>query len=752
MVPEHAQYWFSSTPAIIYSSEADASYGFNFVSDNVASYLGYNPQDFIEDASFWRKHVHPEDLPQVLNQLSQLLQQQQVQKIYEYRFLHKDGKYRWIQDHLRLVKSPIFNKLEIIGCWQDITEYKEAESTLQQENKLLQGVAAASHQLLTHEDYPEAIATALTILGQASGVDRIYVCEHNVPVEPDDVIMRLRYQWLRLSEHNTCSKYSQEDSSSYQFKLSWFDTLAAGNCVKGSIDTFFFAEQEFLRKNKILTLLLVPLQIDGQLWGVLGFEHHHLQYQWRHSDIATLQIMAASISGALKRHQQEKRLLQRALLDPLTELPNRTLFMDRLGQAIQWTKRHPDFLFAVLFLDLDRFKVINDCLGYNIGDQLLIEIATQLTKDRCAGDTVARLGGDEFAILLSDITSLDDAVAAAEEIKTVLETPVSVGVHEIVTSVSIGITLSTSAAAEPEQFLRDAEIAMFQAKTQCRDRHKVFESTMPRRDRTRLQLEMDLRRALERQELQLCYQPIVSLATNKTLGFEALARWKHPERGIIEPQEFIALAEETGLILALDLWVLQQACNQLKLWQEQFSHWLLTTSPTSKPTLTLSINLSGKEFTQLDLAEQVQQILEQTHIDGKYLILEITESVLIRDDELTTTLLAKLRALNVQLYLDDFGAGYSSLSYLHRFPVNALKIDRSFVNRMLTSREQLEIIRTIITLAHNLGLDVIAEGVETAAQAVQLAKLRCEYGQGYYFSHPLSAQQASTLLIAQFSE
>ena len=446
------------------------------------------------------------------------------------------------------------------------------------------------------------------------------------------------------------------------------------------------------------------------------------------------------ISQALQESKDHFR--HAAFHDALTGLPNRSLLADHLQLAIERVKGHKDHLFAALFLDIDRFKNINDSLGHIAGDQLLVTIARRLEECLRPMDTVARLGGDEFAILLDGLDDYSDAMRVAERVQQAIMRPFNLNGHEVYTTASIGITLSTTGYNDPENILRDADTAMYRAKENGKARHELFDTAMHARAVALLQLENDLRRAIERQEFCIYYQPIIALETNTLAGFEALVRWHHPERGFVSPSEFIGVAEETGLIVDIGQWVLRESCRQMRQWQGQF--------PASRP-LIISVNLSGKQFTQPDLIEQIKQILQETGLDAHSLKLEITESVVMENAETASTMLMQLRALGAHLSIDDFGTGYSSLSYLHRFPVNTLKIDRSFINRMSASGENSEIVRAIITLAFNLGMEVIAEGVETEAQLSQLKALNCDYGQGYLFSRPVDAETARTIVAANYS-
>lgn len=436
-----------------------------------------------------------------------------------------------------------------------------------------------------------------------------------------------------------------------------------------------------------------------------------------------------------ERKQIEEQLRQTAFHDALTGLPNRVLFMDRLGQAVEWAKRHEDYLFAVLFLDLNRFKVVNDSLGHLLGDQLLSGIAGRLKACLRPTDTVARLGGDEFTILLTDIEDVSDALRVADRVEEELRLPFALDGQEVFTSASIGIALNATGYNQPEDILRDADIAMYRAKSQGAS-YEIFNPDMHARAVALLQLETDLRNALERQEFRLQYQPIVSLETGTIIGFEALLRWQHPQHGLQNPAEFIAAAEETGLLAHIYQWVLRTACFQLRNWQ-----LLLET-----PLLMISVNLSGKQFAQTNLIDQINQTLQETGLNAPSLRLEITEGAIMDSAESAATMLWQIRELGVQLSIDDFGTGYSSLGRLYRLPINGLKVDHSFVSQM-DSEAGADIVETIVTLAHKLGVDVTAEGVETAEQLAQLRALACDYGQGYFFSQPLDGEAAEALIV-----
>jgi diguanylate cyclase (GGDEF)-like protein/PAS domain S-box-containing protein len=434
------------------------------------------------------------------------------------------------------------------------------------------------------------------------------------------------------------------------------------------------------------------------------------------------------------------------VIDPLTGLPNRLLFVEQLDRALKRTGRHPDYVFALLFLDLDRFKVVNDSLGPGIGDQLLIAVAQRLqaclrSTDTITryepGHTVARLEGDAFAILLDDITHVRDATRVAERLLGELTLPFLVQGHEVFTSATIGIAVSATGYNRPEEILRDADTAMHRAKALGKTGYELFDAAMRDQALCRMHLELDLRKAIEHETLQVYYQPIVALDTGIIHGFEALVRWQHPQRGLISPEEFIPIAEETKMILPLGSSVLSQACRQMKVWQEGFG--------ALAPSL-ISVNLSSKQFAHPDLVQHIHTILLDTGLAACCLKLEITESAFMEDLEAAIALLWQLKSTGIQLSIDDFGTGYSSLSYLYRLPVDTLKIDRSFVSRLGAPGADADLVGTIVSLAHRLQLDVIAEGVETAEQVAQLQALACEYGQGYYFSRPMPAAAASSFI------
>ena len=448
------------------------------------------------------------------------------------------------------------------------------------------------------------------------------------------------------------------------------------------------------------------------------------------------------------RRQAEEQLRHAAFHDELTGLCNRDLLLDRLDCCIERARIHRDYKFAVLFLDVDHFKEVNDSLGHFVGDQLLVEIANRI-QDRLRGtdtlshvdsNTIARIGGDEFVVLLDGIQDRSDASQVAERLQVAVSEPFQVHGHEVFTTASIGIAFNETDCETGDRLLRDADTAMYYAKAAGKARHEVFNKAMRAEALARVELGNDLRRAIDNNEFEVVYHPIVSLKTAQLSGFEALLRWAHPARGLVPPLEFITRAEETGLIVQLGQWVLEQACAQLRTWQEQLD---------ISPELSISVNVSKRQVSNPGLVEEVQRILNDQGLDGRHLKLEITESVIMANPDSIAEVLHELKQLGVQVHMDDFGTGYSSLSYLHRFPFDVLKIDRAFLNTMRAKKDYAGMIHTVVSLAHNLDMEVTVEGVESEDQLAQLLALDCDYAQGYFFSQPMNAAAAGRLLTSQ---
>ena len=493
--------------------------------------------------------------------------------------------------------------------------------------------------------------------------------------------------------------------------------------------------------------------LDAHLSG--ASEHFEFEHRMRNSSGEYLWVLARGV--AVRDHQKkpyrmagsqtditarkraEHQLQHDALHDGLTGLANRVLFMDRLSCALADLQRRAQPNFSVLYFDLDRFKNINDSLGHTVGDKLLLGIARRLEHFLRPGDTVARLGGDEFAILIHRVDDASGAIHVADRIQEVLSMNFSIDGHDVLVTASIGIAHSSTGYINPEEILRDADIAMYRAKAQGKARYEVFDRDMHQSAVALLKLETELRLGVHRGDFLMNYQPIVSLERGGIVGFEGLVRWQHPERGVVMPDHFIAIAEETGLIVPLGWWVLRESCHQTRKWQRQFP---------SDPPLWISVNMSGKLFMNSDMVDELLGILDETGLEPRSLRLEVTENVVMDHADVAVRNLMELRALGVQLSIDDFGTGYSSLSYLQRFHYDSLKIDRSFVSKLGSAGDSRAIVETILNLANSLGIGVVAEGIETADQVDRLRRMQCPHGQGFWFSRPLTVNAAEELIAS----
>ena len=713
--------------------EADpVTHQFSFVSKQARQLLGYRLERWINESGFWKDHLHPDDRKWVLNFCGNATKSQRDYEI-EYRMMASDGRIVWVRDSFNFTSAKDKNEIKLRGVMIDVTDRKQMETSLRE----VQAELESRVQERTAE-LSEAVASLKEQVGERRKAEEALR-------ESEE-----RYKLAALGSNDGLWDWNLKANQIF-FSLRWKTMLGH---EENEIAT---SPEEWFKRVHPDDLERVKAEITGHLSGhTPHFENEHRMlhrdgsYRWMLTrgvavrDELGAYRMAGSQSDITERKLAVEQLLHDAFHDALTNLSNRALFTDRLkgaaARAASRVRRGGAYLFAVLFLDLDRFKVVNDSLGHIIGDQLLIEIARRLESTLRPGDTIARLGGDEFAVLIEDINDASDAEHVAERLQSGLRLPFNIAGHEVFTSVSIGIALSSTGYERGEDLLRDADTAMYRAKSLGKARHQVFDKSMHGLAVALLQLETDMRRAIEREEFLIHYQPIVELRTEKITGFEALVRWQHPDRGLLPPEELIPVAEETGLILPIGRWVLQEACRQMKRWQEEF---------IAARDLTVTVNISGKQFAQTGLTEQIAGALSDTGLKPENLKLEITESVIMDNAEFATSMLLQLRALDVRLMIDDFGTGYSSLSYLHRFPINTLKIDRSFVGRIGTDIEGWEIVRTIVTLANNLGMDIVAEGVETAEQKEQLIALGCQHGQGYYFSRPVDALAAGKMINRQ---
>ncbi|HEX5164936.1 MAG TPA: EAL domain-containing protein, partial [Thermomicrobiales bacterium] len=638
------------------------------MSPQIEQMLGYPPEAWTT-GDIWDEIIHPDDLEWV-TRLDKETDATLAPYDAEFRVFASDGRLVWLRNYSVAVCDEDGHPRYWQGYLIDITAQKVAEEAIRFQAQLLDtvGQAIIAADIDGKITYWNRAAEAL--YGWTSDEVRGRNVFEVTPVEQD-------YDWSGLME-----------------------TLQDGEIWTGE----FSARR---KDGSIFPAFVTSSPVcddDGTLIGIIGVS----------TDIS-------------ERKQLEEQLLHQAFHDALTGLPNRNLFLDRTRHALSLARRH-DELVAVLFLDLDNFKIVNDSLGHDIGDQLLVTIAGRILGCLREGDTAARLGGDEFAILLENLGNSEDVAVVAQRLLDALRTPLLLDGHEMFVTPSIGIAVSDTSADLAEDLLRDADVAMYIAKRNGRARYEIFEPSMGSMARQRLELEHDLRRALDLNELALHFQPVVNLGDGSLAGFEALLRWYHPKRGWIAPDVFVPVAEETGLIVPVGSWALREACRQMRAWQDVWPE---------AARLSISVNLSGRQFKEPGLADDVARVLRETGLTPSCLNLEITETIMMADEEGTSAVLRQLEQLGVTLAIDDFGTGYSSLGTLRHFPVNTLKIDRSFVDGLGAESDDSVIVSGVIGLAHGLGLRVVAEGVETTDQLARLHELGCDLGQGYYFSRPL---------------
>jgi diguanylate cyclase (GGDEF)-like protein len=620
----------------------------------------------------------------------------------------------------------------------DITERKRAEQELEKRDRLLQAVAAASSCLLTEMDYNTAIKRALGILGRAAEVDRVVIYENHPHEATGEMAMSLRFVWVREQLVETLSLPKIQNQSYGIFGVRrWYDLLSQGKPVKGTLQELPMSEQTLLHRDKIESILMVPIWLDQGCWGHISFQDCHSERLWSPQEESMLFTMAASFSGTFQRRQTEEIMRYRALHDILTDLPNRILFNEKLSAALQQVKHQGDSL-AVLFLDLDRFKIINDSLGHSLGDELLKAVAQRLRESLKPDQVVSRWGGDEFTILLPKMPHANNATQEAFRFLKALDPTFHLAGHELYVSASVGIALYDRQSSDAETLIKNADTALYKAKEKGRSVCQVYNLSMNEKTPELLAIEKGLRYALEKDQFVVFYQPQVDLQTRQIIGMEALLRWKDPEMGYVSPGVFIPIAEETGLITPIGEWVIRQACTQNKAWQN-----------IGFPAITISVNLSPKQFWQPRLVEIIAQILADTKLQPQYLGLEVTESIAIENIKSTQAIMQDLNALGIRLSIDDFGIGHSSLSRLQLLPLHTLKIDQSFVKDISRSPKVAHIISAIVTLGQSLNLNLVAEGVEHEEQLAFLQSIHCNAAQGFLFCRPLPAEKMTLVLRRQ---
>jgi diguanylate cyclase (GGDEF)-like protein/PAS domain S-box-containing protein len=659
-------------PAVTYMDRADSSNEPIYASPQVEAMLGYTPEEWMA-GRLWRERLHPDDRERVLAS-DERFEADGGSVDEEYRLLARDGSVVWVREETVLVGEEGGEPLFVQGILTDITKRKRAEEALRESNQRV-------------VDILESVTDAFYAL------DR---------------------EWRFTYLNKEAERILQRSKEELIGKIIWEEFPEA-------MDLVFYPEY-----HRAMT--------DGE---TVTFQEYYPPLKgW-------FELRAYPARGGIsvyfrditERKALEEQLEHQALHDPLTGLPNRTLFTDRLRQALARTKRRQKSL-AVMFMDLDNFKVVNDSLGHEKGDTLLVAVSERLRSCLRPEDTLARFGGDEFTVLLEDVVSPDEAVRVAERITDELRGPLVLEGKELFVNVSIGIVVGDASTKDPESLLRDADIAMYRAKDEAIG-YKVFDEAMHGWAVSRLELENDLRRAIEHEEFVVHYQPIVNLQTSKLWGLEALVRWNHPERGRLNPDEFVPIAEESGLVVPMGETVVEEACRQAAQWQREFPR---------TPLLLMSVNLSGRQLRRPNLHKVIEQALRESGLSASSLGLDITETVYISALDANTAALDRLKAIGLRVSIDDFGAGYSSLSYLKRLPADVLKIDKSFVRGLGLEVEDTAIVQTIVDLAHILGMEVVAEGVEVEEQETLLKEMGCDFAQGFYFFEPLPPGAVADLL------
>ncbi len=678
----------------------DTSQNRIFVNDQVGNYLLANQasaqyyQLSVEDLlakNLADLEFNPDTLKMIQQINETVINSDREQIIPAAKTLNPSGQEEWWQWQKYPITVPRDNTCAVLSVGVNITEQKQAEERLKE-----------SEQRLRESE------SLLSAMFEGSAVGIVVVDTNGYFVQTNTAYRKMvGYSALEL-KNKTFLDFTHPNYQAKNWQL--FQAV-----VQGKQASFQLEKPYDCRDGSSLWVRVTASKITSD------------------PDKPTLLVQVIEDISAQKQAQEQ--IQHNALHDPLTNLPNRTLLMERLELAIKRAKRVKNYNFALLFLDLDRFKIINDSLGHLVGDQLLIHIADKLKSYLRETDLVARLGGDEFVILLEDIDDIEQASLIAERILKDCRLPFMVGDYEMSINTSIGLVLASQNYEKASDLLRDADIAMYKAKAQGGNNYRIFDSNMHIQALSRLTLETSLRKALNRDEFVVYYQPIMDIVSDRLIGFEALIRWQHPERGLLSPNYFMPIAEETGLVIGIDRWVIESACRQVAQWQDRFS---------CRFPLKVSLNLSAHHLQKTSLIQDIDAILSCTGLAGEAIALEITESMLIENINQSIQILEQLKARNIQISIDDFGTGYSSLNYLHRLPADNLKIDRSFVSQMQEGNRNYQVVSTIIALSNQLGLTVIGEGIETHQQLQWLRHLGCEFGQGYLFSKPLAASEIET--------
>ncbi|HWQ95648.1 MAG TPA: EAL domain-containing protein [Gammaproteobacteria bacterium] len=687
--------------------------------ENFATMFGYRQEDIEPGMASWNNRVHPEDKERVLTSIHNLIASGGPYWSEEYRFRRSDGSYAYLLDRGYLVHDDSGKPVRMIGSMVDLTERKQIELTLSKKYDELQAIYRLTDAVNQAGSVEDVYQEALNTLQDTLHADRV-----SILLFDEQGIMRF-VAWRGLSEHYRRAAgghipWSAGDATAQPI-------LVADAEQEPSLETF----RETLKGEGIRALAFIPILHQKRLLGKF-MVYYNLPHAFSREEIQLAQTVASHIAFAIERAQQTAKLEHQALYDSLTDIPNRTLLHDRLRQAIIAAQRSGASL-ALLLIDLDRFKEINDTLGHDRGDQVLKQIGPRIQGVLRLSDTVARLGGDEFAVLLPTVSNPDHAVLTAGKILQALQTPFPVEGLELEIGASIGIVLCPEHGTEADLLMQHADVAMYLAKQQGGG-YAVYASELDQHSPQKLTLMSELRHAIEHDELVLYYQPKLSLKTQSIIGVEALVRWRHPQRGLIYPDQFIPLAEQTGLIKPLSLWVIDHALRQHIAWRRLGL------------TIGVAVNLSARNLHDQELPRQIAELLRLHQIKPHMLDIEITESAIMADPVRALEVLTRLSDMGVKLSIDDFGTGYSSLAYLKKLPVDAVKIDKSFVMDMAKDADNAMIVRSTIDLAHNLGVQVIAEGVEVHEAWIELSILGCDAAQGYYINRPIPAAEFITWL------
>jgi diguanylate cyclase (GGDEF)-like protein/PAS domain S-box-containing protein len=714
-------------PAIVYAAELGEHGRWRYVSPQVEEITGYSQEEWLADPGLWTKLIHPDDRERALSQETRRTMGDRNPPPVDYRMVTRGGETVWILDEAVLEPdeqgTPIWH-----GVLYDITERKNAEQVLQRSATQQAVVARLGGRALQDGDPEALMREGVSALEEIDGIDGAGVWE----VDRDGRRLKLRA--------------GLEDQVVGSRRISAARDSHAGAALDSGLHVIvddWSAERRFSMPPALRVLGVrssLAVVIDGKQHPFGVFDIHSTEpNRFTPQDVHFVQALANVLADAIERHIADEALRHRVLHDALTGLPNRLSFVDAVNDALRRATASGSPV-GVLFLDLDHFKLINDSMGHHAGDELLQAVAPRLRTHLRPGDIVARFGGDEFGILVDRLADEDEAVAIAERVATTFAEPYPMGGAEHFVTASVGIAVAHPGGSDPvdaETMIRDADAAMYRAKERGRARCELFDAEMRARATHRLEVERELRNGLEDQELVLHYQPMVALGSGEVTGLEALLRWQHPARGLLDPQEFVPIAEESGLIEPVGRWVQEAACRQALEWHDQ--------RPDQRP-LDIAVNLSARQVAHRDLAATIAEVLARTGLDPARLRLEITESALVEESANAVATLEALSELGVSLVLDDFGTGYSSLAYLNRFPFDALKIDRSFVDALGVEQERTAIVEAIVGMARALSLDVIAEGVENEAQLSELRRLGCDYAQGHLFSRALPAEKITALL------